>query len=117
MDKPKLNFRFHNPNTPEELTNILLRVCIDANMKKVELIMREEAAVALDNSIGDKNEYSGILQSIDGREDQLNSLEAQIKFFGNIHSARRIPSCAYMPIRGFRERRLKNSNCKKFWFQ
>ena len=66
MDKHKLNFRFHNPNTPEELTKVLLRVCIDANMKKVELIMREEAAVALDNSIGDKNEYSGILQSIDG---------------------------------------------------
>ena len=67
LDKPKLNFRFHNPNTPEELTKILLRVCIDANMKKVEHIIREEAAVALDeNGTGDKNEYSGILQSIDG---------------------------------------------------
>ncbi len=62
MDKPKLNFRFHNPNTPEELTKMLLRVCIDANMKKVEHIIREEAAVALDeNSTGDKNEHSGLL--------------------------------------------------------
>lgn len=62
MDKPKLNFRFHNPNTPEELTKILLRVCIDANMKKVEQVIREEAAIALDeNSTGDKNEHSGLL--------------------------------------------------------
>ncbi len=62
MVKPKLNFRFHNPNTPEELTKILLRICIDANMKKVEQIVREEAAVALDeDSTGDKNEHSGLL--------------------------------------------------------
>ena len=63
MDKPKLNFRFHNPNTPEELTKILLRVCIDANMKKVEQIVREEAAVAHDeNNTGDKkSEHSGLL--------------------------------------------------------
>lgn len=62
LDKPKLNFRFHNPNTPEELTKILLRVCIDANMKKVEQVIREEAAIALDeNSTGDKNEHSGLL--------------------------------------------------------
>jgi len=62
LDKPKLNFRFHNPNTPEELTKILLRVCIDANMKKIEHILSEEAAVALDeNSTGDKNEHSGLL--------------------------------------------------------
>ncbi len=46
MDKPKLNFRFHNPNTPEELTKILLRVCIDANMKKVESALRKEIVAA-----------------------------------------------------------------------
>lgn len=50
MDKPKLNFRFYNPNTPEELTKILLRVCIDANMQKVEQLIREEAAIALDKT-------------------------------------------------------------------
>ena len=50
MDKPKLNFRFHNPNTPEELTKILLRVCIDANMKKVEQLISDEAAVVLGES-------------------------------------------------------------------
>ncbi len=46
LDKPKLNIRFHNPNTPEELTKILWRVCVDANMKKVESALRKEIAAA-----------------------------------------------------------------------
>ncbi len=66
MDKPKLNFRFHNPNTPEELTKILLRVCVDANMKKVEQIISEEAFALDENSTGDKDEHRGVLQSIYG---------------------------------------------------
>ena len=56
MDKPKLNFRFHNPNTPEEFTKILLRVCIDANMKKVEQLIREEVTDALDASEAESTE-------------------------------------------------------------
>lgn len=41
-DKPKLNYRFHNPNrTNEELTRVLLRTCIDANRKKAEEAIRE----------------------------------------------------------------------------
>ena len=50
MDKPKLNFRFHGPDSSEALTRALLRICIDANRKKVENVMREEAALALDES-------------------------------------------------------------------
>ncbi len=50
MDKPKLNFRFHNPNSAELLTRALLRVCIDANMERVESIIREEAIAILDES-------------------------------------------------------------------
>ena len=48
MDKPKLNFRFHNSNSTESLAHALLRVCIDANMERVERIIQEEAMVALD---------------------------------------------------------------------
>lgn len=48
MDKPKLNFRFHNSNSAESLTRALLRVCIDANMERVERIIKEEAMAALD---------------------------------------------------------------------
>lgn len=50
MDKPKLNFRFYNSNSVESLTRALLRVCIDANMKRVEKIIREEAIATLDES-------------------------------------------------------------------
>ena len=41
MDKRKLNYRFHNPNQPEALERELLQICIDANMKKVESVVRE----------------------------------------------------------------------------
>ncbi len=42
MDKPKLKYRFHNPNpTDEELIRVLLRTCIDANRKKAEETIRE----------------------------------------------------------------------------
>ena len=47
MDKPKLNFRFHNSNSTESLTRALLRVCIDANMERVDRIIKEEAMAAL----------------------------------------------------------------------
>ena len=48
MDKPKLNFRFHNSNSTESLARALLRVCIDANVERVDRIIKEEAMVALD---------------------------------------------------------------------
>ena len=48
MDKPKLNFRFHNSNSAESIARALLRVCIDANMERVERIIKEEAMAALD---------------------------------------------------------------------
>jgi len=45
VDKPKLNFRFHNQNDAEELTRVLLRVCVCANMKKVEAAIKQGIAV------------------------------------------------------------------------
>lgn len=48
MDKPKLNFRFHNSNSTESLTRALLRVCVEANMERVDRIIKEEAMAALD---------------------------------------------------------------------
>ncbi len=50
MDKPKLNFRFHSSNSAESLTRALLRVCIDANMERVEQLIREEAMMELEES-------------------------------------------------------------------
>lgn len=48
MDKPKLNFRFHNSNSTESLARVLLRVCVEANMERVDRIIKEEAMAALD---------------------------------------------------------------------
>ena len=44
MDRPKLNYRFHNPNKDDDaLINELLKVCIEANMKKADRAIREAA--------------------------------------------------------------------------
>ncbi len=43
MDKRKLNYRFHNPNPPEVLGRELLRICVNANMNKVEEAIRRDA--------------------------------------------------------------------------
>ena len=43
MKKKKLNYRFHNPNTAEATADILLKVFIEANSKKVEKVVQEAA--------------------------------------------------------------------------
>lgn len=50
VDKPKLNYRFHNSNSPEALTRLLLRVCIDANMERVNRAISDEIALTLDEN-------------------------------------------------------------------
>nr|WP_317377133.1 hypothetical protein [uncultured Faecalimonas sp.] len=41
MKRKKLNYRFHNPNTAEVTADYILKVFIEANMKKVERVMQE----------------------------------------------------------------------------
>lgn len=43
MNERKLNYRFHNLNTVEATTDILLKVFIEANSEKVEKAIREAA--------------------------------------------------------------------------
>ena len=43
MKRQKLNYRFHNPNTAEVTADYILKVFIEANMKKVEHAMQEAA--------------------------------------------------------------------------
>lgn len=62
VDKPKLNYRFHNSNTPEELTKVLLRICVEANMKKVEAAIKQAIDDNYRRSAEDENR--SILQSI-----------------------------------------------------
>ena len=48
MKKQKLNYRFHNPNTAEVTADYILKVFIEANMKKVERVMQEMAGRSLE---------------------------------------------------------------------
>jgi len=41
--KKKLNFCFHNPNTPEITADYIAQVFVAANQKKIEDIIRERA--------------------------------------------------------------------------
>ena len=57
MKKQKLNYRFHNPNTAEVTADYILKVFIEANMKKVERAMQEVAEKGLEE---DKQERMNI---------------------------------------------------------
>ncbi|MCM1236280.1 MAG: hypothetical protein NC489_39875 [Ruminococcus flavefaciens] len=54
MDKPKLNFRFHNPNSDENFVRMLLSVCMETCKKKAddaitaELTNKKEETAATD---------------------------------------------------------------------
>ena len=48
MAKRKLNYRFHNPNPVEVTADYILKVFIEANMKKVERVMQEVAERGLE---------------------------------------------------------------------
>lgn len=43
MKQQKLNYRFHNPNTPEETAEFLFRLFIEVNKNKVERALRAAA--------------------------------------------------------------------------
>ena len=42
MTKPKLNFRFHNPNTAEDTAEVLVKLLIAANQPKLERAIQTE---------------------------------------------------------------------------
>lgn len=41
--KTKLNYRFHNPNTPEVTADYILKILIEVNLKKIDRILEEKA--------------------------------------------------------------------------
>lgn len=42
--KTTLNFCFHNPNTPEATADYIIPILIEANRKKLDRVIAEEAA-------------------------------------------------------------------------
>lgn len=41
--RKKLNYRFHNPNTPEVTADYIVKILIEVNKKKVDRILEEKA--------------------------------------------------------------------------
>lgn len=54
MKKQKLNYRFYNPNTADVTADILLKVFIEANAKKVEMAVQEAAEQLPDGEVCDE---------------------------------------------------------------
>ncbi len=54
MDKPKLNFRFHNPNSEENFVRLLISVCMETCKVKADeaisadLLNKKEETAATD---------------------------------------------------------------------
>lgn len=43
MKERKLNYRFHDPNPPGEVSQLLLQIFVEANKSKVEQALQEAA--------------------------------------------------------------------------
>ncbi len=50
MNKRKLNYRFHNPNSAEDTAEFLCKLLIEANAGKVERAIEEVAARCAEES-------------------------------------------------------------------
>ena len=48
MKRPKLNYRFHNPNSAEDTADFLCKLMIEVNAGKVERVI-EKAALYAEN--------------------------------------------------------------------
>ena len=42
--QPKLNYRFHNPNTAEATAEYIAKILVDVNRPKIESLLAEAAA-------------------------------------------------------------------------
>ena len=50
MKQRKLNYRFHNPNSAEDIANFLCKLLIEANAGKVERAIEEAATQCAEES-------------------------------------------------------------------
>lgn len=50
MQKRKLNYRIHNPNSPEKTADFLIRLFVEVNQPKVEEAIRRASAQAPDEA-------------------------------------------------------------------
>lgn len=66
MQKRKLNYRFHNPNSAAATADYILKILIDANSEKVERAIQ----AAADQVAKETNYEEGILRNFEFRQFQ-----------------------------------------------
>lgn len=67
MNKRKLNYRFHNPNSAEDTAEFLCKLLIEANARKVERAIEEVAA-----RCAEENEYIAEAEEIEKVEEPVS---------------------------------------------
>lgn len=67
MNKRKLNYRFHNPNSAEDTAEFLCKLLIEANAGKVERAIEEVAA-----QCAEENEYIAEPEKVEKVEEPVS---------------------------------------------
>ena len=67
MNKRKLNYRFHNPNSAEDTADFLCKLLIEANAGKVEREIEEAASRCAEES-----EYIAVPEKTEMVEETVN---------------------------------------------
>ena len=67
MNKRKLNYRFHNPNSAEDTADFLCKLLIEANAGKVERAIEEAASKCAEES-----EYIAVPEKIEEVEEPVS---------------------------------------------
>ena len=67
MNKRKLNYRFHNPNSAEDTADFLCKLLIEANAGKVERAIEEVASRCAEES-----EYIAVAEKSEVVEEPAN---------------------------------------------
>lgn len=67
MNKRKLNYRFHNPNSAEDTAEFLCKLLIEANAGKVERAIEEVAA-----QYAEENEYIAEPEEVEKVEEPVS---------------------------------------------
>lgn len=74
MNKRKLNYRFHNPNSAEDIAEFLCKLLIEANADKVERAI-EEAAL----KCAEEREYIAEPEKIENVEEPVRIRRRRVR--------------------------------------
>jgi len=58
LQKPKLNYRFHNPNSLAETADYILKIFLEVNEKKVEAAIKKAGEEKVNTEENDKGHFA-----------------------------------------------------------